>query len=357
MMSRNALKTFAMLVFMVLFFALVYLQRSQVSHVLVIHSYNTDYAWVRSINDGLDRTFADQPGVQVRYHYMDLKNHTDDDFRRTATKLAHRVVDESQPDVLVLFDDAAQRLVGTHYFDGGEDGGPGIKVVFGGVNAEPEVYYGNSENVTGILERKPMAAIRDTGLTILRAQDTDPDAPVTRPRVLFIGDASASITADIPHFTSIDWAPFEWLEPVQVETFDAWKAAVQRAGQEADIILLTNYQQVRESEGGPFVRPASDVMRWTEANSTIPVLGMGWSNSQDGAMLTVSVSPYEQGDIAARKTLEILGGASPGKLGVVVSKQFLVHMCQRALDARDLSVPVFYEAFAHATANFYHDDC
>ncbi|WP_116597740.1 ABC transporter substrate-binding protein [Primorskyibacter marinus] len=354
-MNRNSLRIAVMLVFMGLFFALVYWQKSRAQQILIIHSYNTDYSWVEAINEGIERATEDHPGILVRYHYMDLKNHTGEDFRRTAAKLANRVVEESQPDVLILFDDPAQTLVGQKFFKDRDDGQPAIKVVFGGVNGDPTAYYGDSENVSGILERKPMEVIRDISLTLLQVQVAEGEAPIAKPRIVFIGDRSASITADIPHFTSIDWAPFEWLDPVQVDTFDEWKQAVQRAGQDADLILVTNYQQIRGGEGGPFIRPASQVMKWAEANATVPIVGMGWTNSQDGAMLSVSASPYEQGEVAAREALSVLDGAAP--MGTMTSKQFLVHICQPALERRGLIVPFIHEAFARATGNFYTGDC
>lgn len=352
---KRRIRFMAMLTFVLLFFSLVYLQKSNASRVLVIHSYNTDYAWVEQINEGVARAFEDRPDVLLRNHYMDLKNHTDDAFRRTATSLAHRAVDDWQPDVLLIFDDVAQRLVGEHYAHHEEAEDPEVAIVFGGVNGEPEAYYGQVANVTGILERKPLAAIKETISALVGAQGAGTAA--TGPRIQYIGDRSASITAELPFYATQDWSPMVWLDPVQVDTFAAWQAAVLRANETADLILLTNYQQVREEAGGRFVRPAAQVMRWTEENASVPVLGVGWSNSQDGAMLTVSVSPFEQGEVAGRLALDILGGARPADLGVVTPKQFMVHMCARSLARRAGELPTFYEAFARATDNFYQDGC
>ncbi|WP_435312611.1 ABC transporter substrate-binding protein [Primorskyibacter sedentarius] len=354
-MTRNTLRIALMLVFMALFLALIYVEKTRAKHVLIIHSYNTDYSWVEAINEGIERVLEDQRGVFTRYHYLDLKNHGGEDFRRTATQLAIRVVEETQPDVLVLFDDAAQVLVGQRFYEGDGEGTPGIKVVYGGVNGDPASYYGDSNNVSGILERKPMAVIRDIALTILHEQVAQGEAPITDPKIVFIGDTSDSITADLPHYSSIDWAPFEWLEPVQVGTFDDWKEAVQRGGEEADVILVTNYQQIRETPGGPFIRPASQAMKWADANATVPIVGMGWTNSEDGAMLSVSVSPYEQGEVAIREALALLEGAEP--MGAITSKQFLVHICHPALARRGVTVPFIHEAFARATGNYYTEGC
>jgi hypothetical protein len=96
-------------------------------------------------------------------------------------------------------------------------------------------------------------------------------------------------------------------------------------------------------------------MQWAEKNSTVPIVGMGWTNSQDGAMLSVSASPYEQGEVAAREALSVLEGTAP--IGAVTSKQFLVHICEPALQQRGLIVPAIHEAFARATGNYYRDGC
>ena len=238
---KRRLRLIAMLIFVGSFVALVYHQKSNAVRVLVLHSYNTDYAWVNQINEGVARAFDARPHVQVLHHYMDLKNHTDAAFRRTAASLSHRVIDEWEPDVLVVFDDVAQQLVGREY--AATPGEPArFAVVFGGVNGVPETYYGDAGNVTGILERKPLDAIRDTVLALV-------DVRKRAPQVQYIGDLSPSITAEIPFYSTIDWDPLVWRTPVQVDTFDAWKDAVRRAGDTADLILLTNYQQVRDGAG------------------------------------------------------------------------------------------------------------
>ena len=348
----NRLRIALMLLFMGLFFGLVYLEKSRAKQILIVHSYNTDYAWVEAINEGVARALEDHGHVFVRYHYMDLKNHPEPEFRRTAARLAERVVEESQPDVVILFDDLAQTLVGMDLHKARKEGQSETRVVFGGMNGKPEVYYGEGHDVSGILERKPMAVIRDVALAVLEEQA----APVENPKIVFIGDKSPSITAELDHFTSIDWAPFTWLPSVQVETFDGWKAAVARAGAEADIILVTNYRQVRVTADEPaLVRPASAVMQWTEANAKVPTVGMGWTTSEDGAMLSVSASPYEQGEVATREALALLDGAAPS--GPEPSRQFIVHICQPALERRGIAVPFIHEAFARATGNFYTEGC
>jgi hypothetical protein len=341
------------LLFVLLLFSLIYIHKSQFPRILVIHSYQTDYNWVVSINEGLERVFDDKSELNIRYHYMDLKNHGEESFKKTAASLAIRVVDEWQPDVLVLFDDLAQLLVGKPYVENPTPGKDDMKIVFGGVNDDIPKYYAKNKNVWGILERKPFAAIKETLLMIAQARGFD--VAKDKPRVVFIGDNSNSINAEIPQYSKIDWTPLEWLKPIQVDTIDEWKQAVHRANQEADIILLTNYQQILDKTGEEYVRPAGEIMRLTEKNSNIPVVGMGWSNGKDGAMLAVTVSPYEQGEIVAQIVLDIINDTPPD-ITPYSTEQFLVMICKPALERRNLAIPPLYEAFARATNN-YEADC
>jgi len=346
------LRIAAMTVFVGLFFLLVFLHKYQVARVLIIHSYNTDYSWVEALNDGFARGFAEAKNVIIRYQYMDLKNHTDTDFLRRSVTLADRVIAEWSPDLLILVDDDAQRHIGAPYL--ADPDFPHRTVVYAGVNGDPHGYYGDDPRATGILEQKPLTAIRDTARQIIDARYPARD-PARPRRVVFIGDRSSSIAAELPFYRTIDWAPLVWLDPILVDSFDEWKAAVARAGTEADLILVTNYQQVRAGPGGPFLRPAAQVMRWTVDHAAVPVLGMGWTNSRDGAMLTVSVSPYEQGETAARLALDALKTPPQGR--IVIPRQFLIHACARSLAGSGFDLPILYEAFARATDTYYDSGC
>ncbi len=353
-MTRRHLRLAVMLVFAGLFFALVVMQKSQTARILIIHSNDPAYPWVASVNEGLKRGFEGRRNVLFRYHYMDLKNHTDAAFKERAATLALNAVDSWAPDVLVLVDDEAQALVGKAVVAPGP-GAPGVRVVFSGVNGEPADYYPPGAEVTGILERKPLPAIRDAALSIALESATRP--PRARPRVQFIGDHSSSITAEIPTYEGFDWSPAEFLPPVQVDTFADWQAAVERAEREADVILVTNYRNIRDGVDGPFLRPAAQVMQWTAEHATVPVIGMGATNSEDGAMLTVSVSPFEQGEVAAALALQVLDGTPPASLPVVASKQFIVQVCTPSLARWGLTLPPLYEAFARATDHYYEEGC
>ena len=140
------------LAFVALLCVLVYVHKAHKPRILIVHSYLDDYSWVQEINTGLKRFFDGREDVTLRYHYMDLKNHTGEGFQRTSAEIARRTIERWQPNILIIFDDIAQKLVGMHYLDD-----PDIGIVYGGVNGDEEDYgYDRASNVTGILERKPL---------------------------------------------------------------------------------------------------------------------------------------------------------------------------------------------------------
>ncbi|MBF0203396.1 MAG: hypothetical protein HQK67_03580, partial [Desulfamplus sp.] len=188
-------------------------QKAQKPRILVMHSYHTDYPWVIQMDEGIRRVFEGHQDITVRHYYMDLKNQTSDDFKRTAASTAQLTIKNWKPDVLIIADDIGQKLVGTQYLND-----PSIKIVFCAVNGGVDIYgYDKADNVTGIFERKPLAAIRETLLMIAQARGFRPDDVGTKkPRIVFVCDESGSVTAELPGLNSFDWKGLEWLEPVRV---------------------------------------------------------------------------------------------------------------------------------------------
>ncbi len=347
-MTKNTLLLIAKLSFVALLCVLVFLHKQNKPRIMIIHSYNSDYSWVREINVGVNRFYDEHPDVTLRWHYMDLKNHGDESFIRTAATIANTTVERWQPDVLIIFDDIAQKLVGMRYLNH-----PKIKIVYSGVNGTAKDYhYDTANNVTGILERKPLPASEDTINMLWRTVGGDPKK---KPRTLLIGDDSFSFTAGLsgyepPEYT---WKQIDWKKPIAVGTFDEWKQEVLRAPETADILLVSDYRQLRVKKGGKeFVKPG-EVMTWTEANSKIPVLGMAAVITEDGGAISIATSGYEQGLVAAEMSYAITNGKPPKEIPVKSTEQYLIGVRKSALDRRGIAPPSIYEAFARATNNFY----
>ncbi|MBF0228014.1 MAG: hypothetical protein HQK63_00225 [Desulfamplus sp.] len=324
-------------------------QKAQKPRIMIMHSYHTDYPWVIQMDEGIRRIFENRQGITLRHHYMDLKNHTDDDFKRTAEATAHITIKNWKPDVLIIADDIGQQLVGMKYLND-----PSIKIVFCAVNGGVDIYgYDKADNVTGIFERKPLSAIRETLLMIAQARGINSEVTGKKPKVVFVCDESGSVTAELPGLNSFDWKGLEWLEPVRVDNFDHWKEAIKKVNEYADIILVSDYREFRLPSGEKEPIKPSEIMAWTEANSKIPLLGMSLINVSDGGMISVFTSGYEQGEVAGQMAFDIVRGKKPKDIQLAYTKQFLISVRKSATDNRGLPIPAIYEAFARATENFY----
>lgn len=330
--------------FLLLMIATLVLYTLDKPRILVLHSYAEDYPWVRDLNVGLKRVLDRHP-YAVRWHYMDTKRHPYPDFMRRAGAMARQLIDQWDPQVVIAVDDNAQQWVARHYL-----GDRRVAIVFAGVGAEAAEYgYDTADNVTGILERMPLAAIHDTLLRIHRARGKQ-----GAPRIIHLSDLSTSGKGNRRQLLAFDWGPVDLVESQEVETFDDWQAAVERAAGRADFLFLTNYHTLRRSRSNPAIVPSTEVAVWTEAHTALLTLNAWGFYVEDGGMLSIGVSPYEQGEVAAEMAVSIVGdGRRPAELPIRSTRQFTVYLRDSVMRAKGVSLPPIYEAFARATDNWF----
>jgi hypothetical protein len=96
------------------------------------------------------------------------------------------------------------------------------------------------------------------------------------------------------------------------------------------------------------------VIAWSEEHSPVPLFSGNGFFAEDGGMLAIATSPFEQGEVAARLALEIaLRGRKPAELPVVRSHQFIVTMRDSRMRARRFELPFVYEAAARVGDKFF----
>jgi ABC-type uncharacterized transport system substrate-binding protein len=339
------LKNWLVIVFLLLVVLLLFWFKSSQPRVLVIQSYDTDYMWTRDIDTGLKRVFDGNLHYKVQWHYMNTKRQPDADFKRRAGILAAREIGRFRPDLIIAVDDDAQKYAVKEYV-----GDPDVAIVFAGINGSAAPYkYHLAKNVTGIFERKPLHSLRDT-LAELRDRNGN---PVGR-RIVHIGDRSGSVMEDSREIESMDWSPFRLAGSKHATTFDEWKRAVADASIAGDLILVSNYQTIRRKAGEEALVPPVEIMEWTESNSRIPVVGMGGFLVEDGGMLAIGASGFEQGEVVARMTVDILDkGVSANDIPQAMPRQYLVYMRQAVMEKRGYRLPDIYEAFSRASNNYH----
>lgn len=331
--------------FLLVFVAYIVSEVRQKPRILVLNSYDTDYSWVQEVETGIRHVLNGKP-YTVRWHYMDTKRHPDESFKVLARRSARNVIDEWRPNILIAIADPAQE-VAQHYLDRDD-----IMIVFGGVIARPEDYgYDRAKNVLGILERWPMSTIREGIEEIfLKGQSRE------RIRILSASDNSETGLLIAREISEFDWGPQIEVQHAGANTFDEWKAVVERGNSEADLLLVALYHTLKRDERGDEVVPPDEVMQWTRTALQVPSVG-GWGFfTEQGGMMSIGVSAYEQGEVAARLAdAWIEGDLTEKPSEFAASRQFIVYLREPQLRRFGVQVPSIFEAFARATGNYFVD--
>lgn len=352
-MKQKILKTgvnqIMMFVFTLCLFAFLIVTALQRPRVLILHSYDLNYAWTKQVNEGIHRVI-DEKQYDVRWYYLDTRRHTSTDFYETAGAGARRIIQDWRPNVLIAVDDNAQEYVARHFINDGT-----VNIIFSGMNGELSDYgYENANNVTGVLERKPLEATRQA-LQLIQFPREDKSITSNTVRLLHITDNTSTGLANRVDILGAAWDPVILVDSIVVKTFAEWQAAVLASAEQADLLLITNYGGLLEAADEPdSLVNKKEVIDWTEAHSPIPGISTSSAYVSDGGMLAFGVSPYEQGEVAARMAVQLIDEHVPAKeIPVVEGQQIIVHLNQSSLTAYGIVLPDIFEAFARATGNYY----
>ena len=342
-MTKRQISAGLCLLFLAAIFSTAVVFNGSKPQLFILHSYNAEYAWTRDIDSGLNPVLAALHGVSVARHYMDTKRHADPQWLRRAGIIARRAIERSRPRVLIAVDDLAQELAAKHYVNH-----PQIDIVFAGVNAGIEAYgYPQAANVTGIFERKLLAAVRETILAFRRDGRPLSDSP----RLLYVLDPSPSLLNDRPLIDAFGWQPVAYLGSRVARDFAHWKEIVTTYSPRVDVLMVANYRKLPRS-----VDPR-EVMQWTDRHSVAPVIGINAFNVEDGAMLSIGPSPYEQGEVAARMASRIVTESiRAGEIPMQHSRQYVIAIHRPAMQRRRLELPLIYEAYAHFVSRSFQSE-
>lgn len=288
--------------------------------VLLVHSYDVEYPWVKEITQGVKSAFKGR-GVELEIVYMDTKRKTSEQSKTEAGERARTKVAAWKPDVVIAADDNAQQYFAKSYV------GSALPIVFCGVNADPAKYGYPAKNVTGILERP------DFNGAVKFVNSLRPLKKV------------AVISSDDP--TSLAWMASTKKGPVDVTVaewtligdMDTWKKTVKRLNGSVDAIGVFLYQTVKTQKGGAKRVEPKEVVAWTVKNVSIPTMGFIDFAIKDGLMAGVIESGTEQGRKAAEYALKILEGTPAASLPVVKG-EIGVKMVNRNTAAKVLGVPL-----------------
>ena len=354
MLSRisTTLKYFLPLAFMGVVVAGVSSSILEKKRILVLHSYHPEYAWTRDITLGWKRQVDVGNKGTIRYHYMDTKRFPDPESKKKAAISALNLIQRWRPNIIVTIDDDAQILVGTKFVDD-----PSVSIVYAGVNNDPAKYgYFKANNVYGVKENLVLTPFREALDQHQRIKGSDDSV-----RIAHISDWSSFSRSVSESVRSFNWGKHKLSFSLECQTFDEWKQALLRANDEADVVFITNYHTLLpvsrlQVDAEKKVRTVSgpDVIRWAVDNVEKPMFGAWGFLVEDGGMMSLSVSPFEQGEKAAELTNALIDGEFiPKDRRHLLNNEVLVFLMPKRMHKWEWTMPNIYSSFARATGNLY----
>ena len=259
--------------------------------LFAVDSYHVGYPWSAECRSGLLDGLV--RGVEVEFFELDTKRRPEAEFATRAEE-AMRACREYRPDVVVLMDDNALRLLGPRMSD------EGYPVVFMGINGNPRRYFpGHSIpfNVSGVLERPLlMRSVRYLGKLVAAR----PGQRVGR--FLVMMDDAPSSNAIIE--TSLGGRRELLVSGLEVEVFltgnfEAWKKRILGLDvSRYDAVILGGYAALKDENGRQL--SLDETTCWTSSACRVPVFCFwNFSVGKGKAIGGLLLSGVEQGKAAA----------------------------------------------------------
>jgi len=335
--------------------------------ILVVHSGSEHGLWVKDVDRGMEQELErNRRPVQIERHYLRLDEQgLSPDSVRLRVEDAQRAVARLQPDILIAVDDEANALVAKDYL---RIGSP--KLLYLSIDQPPDVYgYRNSEQVTGISEELPLAAVSKVlgdlqpigGQTSVSEQAS---AAIRFPEKLLVPQRSLRVAAlardsetgraELAQVKQFDWSPHQ-LGPVEaVNSLVEWQDGVRALAGQADVLLVLSYRGLQRSTDSPELVPGPELAKWLEDESVPLRIGLHVDYVVDGGGLSLAPAPTNYGSNAMQMALEWLEPARKGALPASRrSPHFDVALRIARLNVRGLSLPPIYAEAARAGDDFY----
>jgi hypothetical protein len=342
--------------------------------ILVLHSGSERSLWVSDVNRGLEQQLErNRRPINLERHYLRLDEPgLSPETVRLRVQDAQRAVARLRPDILIAVDDEANALVAQDYL-----GLTTPKLLYVSIDQPPEEYgYRDSDQVTGISEELPLAAVRKAlddlqpALQSKADSQTNPGstdqgrASILFPTQLLCPERSLRIAAlardsetgraELAQVQQFDWAPHR-LGPVKaVSTLVHWQEETKRLVGAADVLLVLSYRGLQRNADSEDWVPGSELAQWLEAESVPLPIGLNVGYVVDGGGLSLAPAPTSYGMSAMEMALEWLEPARQGKLPKSRrSPHFDIALRAGRLQQRGLSLPIIYSEAARAGNDLY----
>ncbi|TAL89064.1 MAG: hypothetical protein EPN62_11395 [Candidimonas sp.] len=308
--------------------------------ILILHSYTEAGQWEQAVNEGIKLGMAkNRTPLSVRWHYMAFTDQAGKTDWDDAATQANHVIKTFRPDILVPIGEEAQEYVGRHYVNDAH-----MRIIYATSESPAHFGYVDAKNVTGIREILPLAQITE----VLRYLHQ----PALRIQVLGMDDATGQ--AERQQVKEFLWAPNRLVDVQLVSNFDAWKAVVRKANQDADVLIVLSYNGLPMSASNTHQVDNKLLATWTEHESRPLVIGVRVPFVAGGGALAVVPSAEGIGDQIGKRILTLLalppGSALPPGND---SRDFLIALRPQRLAERKFSLPAIYTQAARASHTIF----
>lgn len=258
--------------------------------VLVVESYHSEFSWDAEYSRALRQHLGNR--VLLRFVQLDTKRTPAEKVRLKAEEILHSI-SLSPPDLVIVADDAALRMVGSRLAPSH------IPVIYLGINNNPRndgVPLG--ANISGVLER-PLILRNVLGMKTSISG-------MRRLLLLFDDDLTSRIIQQeaFSGKNSLQFGSIR-VDMVRVSRFSDWKRTLQRAPQDYQAVWIGLYFALHDDQGNSV--SSDEVLRWSNQQAQLPLFGfwdfsVGKGKTAGGLIL----SGYEQGMEAARMAESVL---------------------------------------------------
>jgi hypothetical protein len=287
----------------------------------------------------------------VHWYYLGLERSPRKDGWQDAATQARRAIEQLRPHVVLAVDDEAQAYVARHYtvpVGSPQTANPTTRIVYVAIDSQPASYgYDSAPNVSGVLERLPLAAIRETLLTLRNGQPA---------RLAVIGLADPTGFAEIQQVQAFDWGPHRLVAAQVLPDFAAWQQTIPRLDSLADVLIVLSFGGLPQGGGVSTPTTVQEVASWIETHAKALPIGVDTTFVEGGGGLAISPSPREMGEASMQMSLDWLRDVAKGRPAappVVTGRHYRVALRESALRARGVSLPSIYVEAARLDRNNY----
>ncbi|MES9832645.1 MAG: ABC transporter substrate binding protein [Candidatus Thiodiazotropha sp. DIVDIV] len=315
-----------------------------VAKILVVHSYGSTHVCGKPQGDGVARALEEHgwrqgENLELRSVFMDTKkNHTTPEAIREQGNLALQIVEQFNPQVVIVLDDNAIREVMLPLVNRND-----LSIVFSGMNGQPAEYNRKTEflnslaspghNVTGVYEKLHLVkSLRVMAAAIGDIEEGD--------KVVGITDYSPTGNAITKQFEielEQKTPKLKW-DLRRVRNFEEYKGLINELNQDPKVrAIYPAALKLLTVDGQTYT--AGNIFKWTTQNSLKPEMALNYYFSKIGLFGGAAVDFTAMGYMAGKKAAQILGGTSAGQIPIEDASDYAIVFNLQRAETLDIEIP------------------